>query len=491
MTAAVSAAADRFDTRQRLILVLLCGTQFMLALDFSILSVSLPVIGSDLKLPTSDLQWVVTAFALPSGGFLLLFGRAADMFGRRRLFLIGMTLFTVASLVGGIAPSAGWLFAARAGQGFGAAILTPAAMSLLTTSFEEGPRRNRALAVNGSLLSLGFLTGVVLGGVITDALGWRFTLLINLPLGVLALIGTVALIAESRQPQAPRLDLPGAVTVTGGLLGIVYGVTAAERNGWTSPTSFVPLIGGVVLLGAFLLIESRRRDPLIDLRVLRRRTVGWGNLTGLVTFSMVTGVVFLLTLYMQQVRGLTPFNTGLCFASLGVAAVLGGVVAPRILAKLGVSGTLITGLSLQAAGTLALVFLRTTDGIPLLLVATAVIGFGHLLSVVAYMITVTSGLPDEEQGLATGTAYTAQQVGLSIGTPIISSIAVARMDSLRATQAVPEALLGGVHLGVIVAGLVAVAAALVAVVFLRRPAEPATGLQDVVTTPAAGSATVS
>ncbi|MGH3434103.1 MAG: MFS transporter, partial [Thermocrispum sp.] len=408
----------RFTARERRILVLLCGAQFMLALDFSILSVALPAIGSELGLSIGDLQWIVTAYALPAGGFLLLFGRTADLFGRRRLFMIGMGVFTVASLVAGLATTAELLLAGRVGQGFGAAAVTPAAMSLLTTSFAEGPRRNRAIGINGTLLSLGFLSGVVLGGVITQLIDWRVGLLVNVPLGVAAMLAAPRLLQESSLPASPRLDVPGAITGTAGLLGIIYGFTSAEREGWVHPVTLVALLGGVALLVVFVAIQARRRDPLVQLSVLGRRNVGLGNVVGLITFSMTTALVFLITLYLQRVRGFSPLETGLCFAALGGAAVLGGAVAAKVVGSLGMHRAMLLGFTLQAAGTGVLFFVGRSEGLPLLLVATAVLGFGHLLAVVTYMITATSGLPDSEQGLATGLAYTAQQVGVAVGTPI-------------------------------------------------------------------------
>ncbi|MFI1814350.1 MFS transporter [Streptomyces sp. NPDC020422] len=454
-----------FTTRQWLIIALLCGAQFMLALDFSILSVALPALGEDLGFKLSDLQWVVTAFALPSGGLLLLFGRVADLYGRRNWFIVGMTLFTVASLAGGLAPTPGFLLAARAAQGVAAAMLTPAAMSLLTTSFAEGPQRDRALGINGALLSLGFLSGVVLGGVITDFTSWRVTLFISVPVGVLAVIAAPILIKESRNEETPRLDLLGAVTVTGGLLSVIFGITSAERNGWSSTTTLVSLAAGLVLLIAFFAIESRVSAPLVDLKVLRRRTVSWGNTTGLITFAMMTGMVFLLTLYMQQVRGMSPLNAGFSFASLGIAAVLGGAFAAKIIGAIGVHRALVYGLLLQAVSTASLFFLDAAQGMPLLLIATATGGFGHLLAVVGYMITATSGLPDREQGLATGLAYTGQQLGVTVGTPVLATVAAAGIESAGGSG--PAAVLNGVQNGVLIAAGALLLAAVAAIAFLR------------------------
>lgn len=468
-----SPAKVPFSTRQWLIITLLCGAQFMLALDFSILSVALPVLGKDLGFELSDLSWVVTAFALPSGGLLLLFGRAADLYGRRNWFIAGMALFTIASLAGGLAPTPGFLLAARAAQGVAAAMLTPSAMSLLTTSFAEGSQRDRALGINGALLSLGFLSGVVLGGVITDLTSWRVTLLVSVPIGLIAAIAAPILIKESRNEETPRLDVLGAVTVTGGLLAVIYGITSAERSGWTSGTTLLAFVAGVVLLIAFFAVESRVASPLVDLRMLRRRTVSWGNTTGLITFAMMTGMVFLLTLYMQRVRGMTPLNTGFTFSALGVAAVVGGAFAARIIGKIGVHRTLVHGLLLQAASTAVLFLVDVEGGMPLLLVATAAGGFGHLLAVVGYMITATSGLSDHEQGLATGLAYTGQQLGVTVGTPVLATVATAGMDADGGSG--PTAVLGGVRDGLLTAAGVLLVAGLAAIAFLRPRQTAAAG----------------
>lgn len=467
MTEKIAGAEEtaRFTSRQWLIIALLCGAQFMLALDFSILSVALPVIGEDLGFAMNDLQWIVTAFALPSGGLLLLFGRAADLYGRRNWFVVGMVLFAVASLAGGLATTPGFLIAARAAQGVAAAMLTPAAMSLLTTNFQEGKPRDRALGINGALLSLGFLSGVVLGGVLTDLTSWRVTLFISVPVAVVAAFAAPVLIKESRNESTPKLDLLGAATVTGGLLLLIFGVTSAERNGWSSTTTLASLAVGVLLLIAFYAVESRTASPLIDLRVLRRRTVSWGNLTGLVTFAMMTGMVFLLTLYMQQVRGMSPLNAGFTFSALGIAAVLGGAFAPRIIGKLGVHRSLVYGLALQGVSAAILFLLDVGSGMPLLLIATATGGFGHLLAVVGYMITATSGLPDAEQGLATGLAYTGQQLGVTVGTPVLATVAAAGIAAADGSGA--EAVMAGVRGGLITAGAALLVAALVAATLLR------------------------
>lgn len=468
-------APQRLGARYWVILVLLCAAQFMVALDFSIVSVVLPTIGDELGIALSDLQWVVTAFALPCGGFLLLFGRLGDLIGRRRIFLVGLALFTFTSFLGGIATSPWMLLAARAGQGLGAAMIVPSGLSLLTTSFPEGPQRDRALGVNGALISLGFTSGVVLGGVIGEALDWRWTMLINVPLGGLVLIATPLLIAESRNAHENKLDVPGAITVTGGLLAVIYGVANAEKNGWDSMSTLVSLIVGVVLLAVFLVIESRSEAPLAPLHVLRRPSVGWGNLAGLITFSMITACVFLMTLYMQRVLGYDPLKTGLSFASLGLAAVLGGAVAPRMVKAMNERATLIVGLLLQAAGTVSLFWLGTGDNPALLLVGTGVAGFGHMVAVVAYAIVATSGLPNEEQGLASGLVTTAQLVGLTVGIPVLSSIATGGLSTVTDAVQQLQGTLSGIQDGVLTASAVIAFGVVTTVLFIRnRVMAPAT-----------------
>lgn len=465
------ATSNRFTGREMLILILLCGTQFMLALDFSILSVALPQIGSDLDIGVRDLSWIITAFALPCGGLLLLMGRCADLFGRRRLYLIGMVLFTVSSTVGGLAQTQELLFAARAGQGLAAAILTPAAMSLLTTSFQEGTKRDRALGINGTLLSLGFLTGVVAGGFITDLLSWRWSLLVNLPLGILAIVGAVTLLRESRVELGAKLDVIGGAAVTIGLLAIIFGTTSIERAGWSSPATWGALAVGVVLLGLFLVIERTMSNPLIDLGVLGRRSVAWSNFTGLVTFSMVTAVVFLLTLYMQRVRGFTPLETGFALGALGVCAVLGGMASAKVIGRIGARSTLILGLGLQAVSTFAMVLLAVDQGMLLFIVAAGVVGLGHVFAVVAYMVIGTTGIPAHEQGMATGLLYTSQQLGLTLGTPLIAAVAASQFGSGTVSA---STTLSGLHLGFLVAGVMVVLGIIAAVAMIRPPSAPAT-----------------
>ncbi|MFF6830807.1 MFS transporter [Streptomyces sp. NPDC012438] len=420
-----AAAAPRMDGRMRLVLVVLLVAQFMLAVDFSILNVALPVIGEGLGFSLGGLQWIATAFALSAAGFTLLFGRVADLLGRRRIFLGGMAVLGAASLAGGLATTPEVLMAARVAQGLATAAVTPAGLALLTSAFPEGPLRDKALGLNGALMSAGFTTGAVLGGVLTDLLSWRWAFFVNVPVALAVLLVAPAVVRESRPAERPRLDVPGAIAVTGGLLALVYGLTAAGEHGWTDPGVLVALVAALALLAAFPFVERRSTAPLVPLRVLKRRTVVWGNLAGLVAFATETSLVFLMTLHLQDVLGFSPLAAGLSFGVLGAGTVLGGLLAPRFIGRFSPRTALIAGGVLQAVATLSLVGLgdgRSTYG--LLLAATFAGGVGNMLAIVGFMVTATSGLPDAEQGMATGIATMTQQVGITLGTPVMSAVVV-------------------------------------------------------------------
>lgn len=455
--------------QQILILVLLLGAQFNFAIDFSILTVALPAIGDDLGFTVENLQWVISSFALTAAGFMLLFGRIGDIVGRKRLFLAGVLLMTVASLAGGLAMSPEVLIAARVAQGLGIAIVTPTGLALITTSFPEGPLRNKALGLNGALLSLGFGTGAVLGGVLTDTLSWRWTFFINVPVGALILIAAPILIHESRSSNRPKLDIPGAVTVTLGLLALVFGITAAGSSGWTDPATLLSLAAAAALLVAFWVIELRSRSPLAPVHVLRNNSVKWGNFGGLITFSMESALAFLLTIYMQQVLGLSAFATGLAFGVLGTGAFVGGVFAPRIIGRIGAKNTLVLGLLIQAILSGSLYFLGTnaTIGVVAILVATAVGGFGHVMAIVAYTVTSTNGLPDHEQGLATGLISMTQQIGFTLGIPIMSAVVASRLGSETIAPS-SGAILDSTTFAILVDGLIVLVGAVLIGLFLRN-----------------------
>ncbi|MFD6548382.1 MFS transporter [Streptomyces sp. NPDC058398] len=460
--------ADRLSRRDALVLFVLCAAQFMVALDFSVLNVALPVLGRDLGMSPSALQWAVTAFALPSGGFLLLFGRIGDLFGRRRLFLTGLTVFGAASLLATFAWDPASFLAGRAVQGLAAAAIVPTGMSLLTTTFPEGPARDRALGISGTLLSLGFTVGMVAGGVLTDVLGWRSTMgllsLVVLPLatGLLPASGhRHADTAGAGAPDRPRLDLPGAVTVTGGLLALIYALSTAADRGFGGADVVTTLGAGVLLLGAFVRIESRADAPLVSLRMLRRRTVAWGNLGGLVTFSMMSTVVFALTLYLQETLGLSAFETGLVFGAQGALSAVAGMVAPKVIGRFGARRTLAGSLAGQGLFVAAMLLLNAhTWSVWIATAGVSLASMCHLGAIISYGLTVTSGVPDEEQGLATGLVTSTQQVGITVGIPLLGVLATTSDD-----------LLAGVHTVLALdAAIVLAAAALVAVGLGRQGA---------------------
>ncbi|WP_327175741.1 MFS transporter [Streptomyces sp. NBC_01335] len=434
----------RLSGRSRLILVVLCAAQFMVALDFSVLNVALPALGTDLGLSTAQLQWAITAFALPSGGFLLLFGRIGDLYGRRRLFLAGLVVFGAASLLATLAWNPAAFLAGRALQGLGAAAIVPTGMSLLTTTFREGPERDRALGISGTLLSLGFTVGMVAGGVLTDTLGWRSTM------GLLALasVGVLALapkaLAESRTPQRPRLDVPGAVSVTGGLLALIYALSTAAQDGFGHPDVLLTLVLGVALLVTFAVVESRAAEPLVSLPMLRRRTVAFGNLGGLLTFALMSTVVFVLTLYLQDVLGLSAFATGLVFGVQGLLSAVAGTYAPRIIGRFGARRTLVGSLLGQGAFVALLLALGEHGGVLVATVGVSLASMCHLGAIVSYGLAVTSGVPDAEQGLATGLVTTTQQVGLTLGIPLLGVLATTQDElftGVRTVMALDAALL--------------------------------------------------
>ncbi|MDF2706793.1 MFS transporter [Nonomuraea muscovyensis] len=468
MTTIADRVPARMTGRQRLVLVLLLGSQFMLAVDFSILNVALPVIGTGLGFALADLQWVATAFALAAAGFTLLAGRVADLFGRRRLFLAGMALLGLSSLAGGLADSPSLLLAARVAQGLATAVVTPAGLSLLTTSFEEGPLRARALGLNGALMSAGFTSGAILGGLLTDLLSWRWAFFINVPVALAVLVAAPAVLAESRPADRPRMDVPGAVAVTGGLLALVFGLSRAGEHGFADPVGLGALAASVVLFVVFRAVERRAVSPLVPLRVLARPTVKWGNLAGLVAFATETSLVFLLTLYLQKVLGYTALATGLALGVLGLGTVLGGVVAPRVLTRMGLGRALTAGFALQAVSTASLALLGAEPGwIWLLLAATFAGGVGNMVAIVAFMVTATSGLPDSEQGLATGLATMTQQVGITMGIPVMSAVVTAAMGAAGAGAGLAAGMGADMVLRGVIVAVVVNAALTLAATFIR------------------------
>ncbi len=398
-----------------------------MVLDFSIINVALSAIQQDLGFSQPTLQWIVSAYALAFGGFLLLGGKTADLFGRRRILMMGLGLFTLASLVGGCAQSQLMLIVARSAQGLGAAIVSPAALSMLTTTFAEGAARNRALSIWGAIAAGGFAAGVLLGGILTDTLGWRSIMFINVPIGLLMLILIPLLLPESRERSAPKLDILGAVTVTAGLVTLVYVLQQASETGWGS---FHPLILlGIALswLGAFVWIESHVLSPLIPLSVFRSRRLTGTNLISLLMAGAIVPSIFVLTLYMQQVLNYSALQTGLAFLPHAIAAIVAAAIATPAVDRFGTKNTLIGSMSIGGVGLFHLSWIPVQgDFVRDLLPGTALTGFSIVMVIVAVTIVATTGIDDCEQGMVSGLLATAQEIGAALGLAIVIAVATDR-----------------------------------------------------------------
>lgn len=438
--AASGGAAPYPDPRRWLALSVLCAAFFIDVLDFSIVNVALPDVQRDLGFSQQGLQWVVSAYALTLGGFLLLGGRAADLLGRRRVFLAGLALFTLAALVGGFAWSPEVLIAARAAQGLGAAISSPAALSIITTIFPEGPERNRALGVLGAVGAGAVAGGVVLGGVLTDVAGWRWVLWVNVPIGLAAIALTPALISESRAGYAGGLkglvrglDLPGAVSVTAGLLLLVYALSGAESAGLASARTLGGLFLALILLAAFLLAESRARNPLVPLGIFRSRALAGANLGAFVVIGAYGAVFLILSLHMQQVLGLSALATGLAFLPMAVAgAAASSFMGPRLVTRFGARSVLVAAMIAMATGLglLARVPTGSATFAGDLLPAMLLLAVGEGVAFTAFFVGAVEGVRDEDQGVASGLINTSLQVGAALGIAVLLTVAAVRTEAL-------------------------------------------------------------
>lgn len=421
---AASVAPPRMNRVQRLAVVVLLTANFTLAVDFSILSVALPHIGDDLGFSTGNLQWIMTSFALCAAGFTLFFGRVADLFGRKRLFLAGTVLLGVSSFVAGLAGDPAVLIAARVGQGLATAMVTPAALSLLTTTFPEGPARSRVLGLSGALMAAGFTTGAALGGLLTGAVSWRWAFYINVVVAVVVLIVAPFVLTDNHAERRPRLDAPGAIVITVALVALVFGITTAGEDSWAAPLAWGPILVAAILFVVFLAVESRIAEPLVAPAMLELPNIAWGNFAGLLAFATWTGMVFPLTLYLQEVLEYGAITTGVIFAWLGIGTVTGGLVAPKVIGLVGSKNAIVIGFVVQASATIPLAFISESAGWILPLLAVVFIGgVANLIAIVGYVVTSTSGVPADQQGLATGLITMSQQVGIALGTPVMSALA--------------------------------------------------------------------
>jgi EmrB/QacA subfamily drug resistance transporter len=414
-------------------LLLLAMTQFVIVIDASIVNVALPSIGRHLHFARTDLSWVVNAYTLTFGGFLLLGGRLADLLGRRRMFMLGLVLFSFASFAGGLAQSEGWLLAARAVQGLGAAIVSPAALSIITTTFSEGAERNRALGIWGAVAGAGGAAGVLLGGILTSGLSWRWVLFVNVPIGLAAAALAPRTLRESRSEDgATTFDLPGAITVTAGLSLLVYAVVDAVNAGWGSTATLLRLAGAAVLLIAFLVIEMRQRHPLMPFSIFRLRTLRGANIVGLLVGMSLFSMFFFISLYVQNVLHYSPIKTGISYLPLAVGIILSAGAASQLVTRIGFKPTLIAGLLLIAGGLVWFSRVPGTGGSyaadilgPSLLAA-----FGLGFAFVPVTIAAVTGTTSHEAGLASGLINTSQQVGGALGLAILATVANSRTQGL-------------------------------------------------------------
>jgi EmrB/QacA subfamily drug resistance transporter len=424
--------ASRASANPWLVLVIACLAQFMVVLDASVVNIALPSVQRGLHFSAANLQWVVNGYTLIFGGFLLLGGRAADLLGRKRLFVAGVILFTAASLLNGVAQSSGMLIVGRGLQGLGGALVSPAALSIVTTTFTDGEQRTKALGVWSAIAAGGAAVGLLMGGVLTDIASWRWVFFVNIPVGIATIALALRYVRESRMDVEHRsYDVAGAVTVTGGLIVLVYAIVKAQAYGWGSPKTLGLGAVAVVLLGAFLMIESRAKAPLMRLSIFRIRTLAVADTALLLVASGMFGMFFFASLYVQEILGYSPLKAGLAFLPVTVGIIVGAGLAQQLIKRLGVRVVSIIGITLAAAGMLVLTQLPVHGSyVGDLLVGLVPMSLGMGLTFVPITLLGTSGVKAEDAGLASGLFNTAQQVGGSLGLAILSSLAASQTTSL-------------------------------------------------------------
>jgi len=463
-----------------LVLALVCVAQFMVVLDISIVNVALPDMRNDLHMTQSGLGWVLNAYTLTFAGFLLLGGRAADLFGRKRLFLIGLATFSLTSLIGGLAQNGTELIAARAVQGLGGAILSPATLTILTTTFTDPKSRTRALGLWSAVAAAGGATGVIAGGVLTDLLSWRWILFVNVPIGIVVIAISRWAVPESRlEGERPTLDWAGALTITGSLVAIVYGVVSTDRHAWSSTLVMTSLAVGVALMAAFILIESKHPHPLVPLRLFRSRGLTGANIVMVLLGSAMFAAFFFLSQYMQDVHGYSPLATGFAFLPMPLAIIVGTQVSSRLVSRIGPRMLLAVGTLISAVGMFSLSGLTVHSSYLLHIgISGAVFTFGAGLSFVPVTLSATTGVDPHDAGLASGLINTTRQIGGSVGLAALLTIASSRAQSL-APEGAGVAETGGFTLAFATASGLLVVAALVSLVVLPRKV-PVRGLAPAV-----------
>ena len=452
-------------------MVVVCAASFLVVLDVSIVSVALPTLRRELEVPPGLLPWVLNAYALPFGGFLLVGGRLGDILGPRRVFLAGLVLLTIASCVAGLAPAIDMLIAARAAQGLGAAVLSPAALALLAHLVPDGPRRAWALGVSGAIAALGYTIGTALGGALTDLLSWRWALLAAVPVALAVMVATPLVVPAVPAVQRGRhLDVPGALAVTLGLAALLYPLTSAAQTAWSPPLVGLATIG-ILLLVAFVVVEARTAMPLLPLSFFGVRTTAVANATALLKSSVGIANVYVPTLYFQQVLGYPPWLAGLAFVPAGITAVIAGVLAGRAVHRLGgTKRTLVLGLLIQTAGMLLMTNLPEQGAWPGLLLGMLAEVIGYVVADVAIALVALADLAPDQRGLGAGLLRTSSQVGAAIGLGVIAAVVLARQAALGGQSAGAGALVGGLQVGVLAgAGLTLLALVLVTLALPPAP----------------------
>jgi EmrB/QacA subfamily drug resistance transporter len=443
----------------------------MVVLDVSIVNVALPSIQTDLNFSPENLQWVISGYALTFGGLLLLGGRIGDLLGRRRLFMIGLGLFAVTSLVAALSVSSGMLIAARLLQGAAGAILSPSVFSIVSVTFEEGAERNKALGILGGIAGSGAAIGVLAGGVLTEYAGWEWIFLVNVPIGIATLFFVPRYVRESRATNLTRhFDAAGATTVTAGLMFLVYGLTQSTNNGWTSGKTIGALSAAAVLIATFVFVEARSRSPLVPLSFFRKRTPTGANVIGFGLGTMIFGVFFMLSLYMQQVLGYSAMQTGVGYLAVALTAVVAAGASQALVTKLGVKPVLMSGMVLLGLG-LAFFSQVSVGGsyVGDLLPGFLLIGVGMGFSFVPISIAALAGITSTEAGLASGLINTLQQIGGALGIAILATVSTTRSDNLLANGTErAAALTGGFSIAFWVAAAFAVVSLVATIALLRR-----------------------
>ena len=404
-------------------LAVISAAQLMIILDATIVNVALPTIHKDLHFSTGNLEWLITAYSLTFGGLLLFGGRTGDLYGKRRMFMFGIALFSISSLLGGLATNDVWLIITRGFQGVGAAVASPTALSLIATNFAEGRERNHAMGVYAAMSGGGGAVGLLLGGILTDLVSWRWIFFVNVPIGALVLFLAPRALNES-ETTSGRLDVPGALTATGGMLSLVYGVSNASSHSWTSPSTLVPLVVAAVLLLSFGLIETRTPKPLMPLRIFADRNRSGAYAVMLCIGTAVFSMFFFLTQFLQNILGWSPLKTGVGFLPMTAGIVVAATISSRLVGRIGIRLPLLIGPAGAVIGLVLLTRLRVTSGYVDLIGPLVIIALGMGTAFVPLTLTAVSGVKPHETGLASALLNTAQQVGGALGLAILATIAI-------------------------------------------------------------------